>query len=114
MPTSFGFALRTSTACSLPEAMAKTVRPSVLTMSGSSTPASWTFVCENSGVDSFTAADGDPWAVVVPGTAVGAGIAPSATAEGGGGGASSTSGTSNPARVGTPVRPPVRRAFVRA
>ena len=29
-------------------------------------------------------------------------------------GAASTCGISTPARVGTPVRPPVRRAFVRA
>ena len=43
-----GFALLTSTAFSFPFASAKSVLPSVFTMSGSSTPSSWTFVPEKS------------------------------------------------------------------
>ena len=40
--------MRTSTAFSFPFATAKSVLPSVFTMSGSSTPSSWTFVPEKS------------------------------------------------------------------
>ena len=43
-----GFAVLTSTAFSLPLATAKSVLPFVFTMSGSSTPSSWTFVPEKS------------------------------------------------------------------
>ena len=39
---------RASTACSLPPVSAKTFVPSDLTMSGSSTPASWTLVVDES------------------------------------------------------------------
>ena len=44
--SSAGASARASTACRLPLASAKIVRPSVLTMSGSSTPASCTLVCD--------------------------------------------------------------------
>ena len=43
-----GFGSLTSTALRCPFAIAKSVLPSVLTMSGSSTPSSWTFVPEKS------------------------------------------------------------------
>ncbi len=108
---SLGLAPVTSIACSLPSETVKTVRPSVLMMSGSSTPASWTLVCEKSGVAVDSRDGGDasaPWL-----SAVGAGIAGLATAMSGPG-LRSTCACSTPARVGTPVRPPVRRALRRA
>ena len=46
VPSSLGTSPRASTACSVPLAMAKIVRPSVLTVSGSSTPASCTLVSD--------------------------------------------------------------------
>src|SRR4051794_22453955 len=46
VPTTRGASPVTETACSLPRAMAKIVRPSVLARSGSSTPSSWLFVVE--------------------------------------------------------------------
>src|SRR5215204_13066 len=49
---------RASTARSRPPVSAKTVVPSVLTMSGSSTPASWTLVVDESGVVGAGAATG--------------------------------------------------------
>ena len=48
MPTTLGTALRASTACSRPAATVNSVEPSVLTMSGSSTPGSCTLVDEKS------------------------------------------------------------------
>ena len=96
----------------MPSATAKTVRPLVLTMSGSSTPASWTLVCEKSGAaDSPRAGEGAPCAVDggADGEATGASAATSP-----GTGPSSSCGAITPARVGTPVRPPVMRALRRA
>src|SRR4051812_24290992 len=46
VPTTRGASPVTETACSLPRAMTKIVRPSVLARSGSSTPSSWLFVVE--------------------------------------------------------------------
>ena len=55
-----GVGLRASTAVSLPSVSAKTFVPSDLTMSGSSTPASWTLVLDES---SPTASDSGAGAV---------------------------------------------------
>ena len=79
--------------------------PSVLTMSGSSTPASWMFVWEKSGALSRPA-------VALAGVGA-AGIPPRPSVIIGIGGATSCTGDPR-ARVGTPVPPSKRRAFVRA
>src|SRR5690349_14381360 len=47
VPARRGVAPRTSTASTVSPVIVKMVEPSVLTLSGSSTPGSWTFVVEN-------------------------------------------------------------------
>jgi hypothetical protein len=77
--------------------MASSRRPSVLTMSGSSTPGSCTLVCENAGASS-------PAAGALTGEI-------SWRASGGG---ATICGASITTRVGTPTPPWVRRALRRA
>jgi len=101
----------TSSAWILAPSTAKTCLPSVLTMSGSSTPASWTFVPEKSGAASAVARSAEG-AEAGAGGGGAPGIA--ATVGCGAGGGASIGVTTTPARVGTPVRPPVRRALMRA
>ena len=65
MASSRGVSERASTACSVPFSSAKIVFPSVLTMSGSSTPASWTLVCDVSSGASPAAGEGSALSGVI-------------------------------------------------
>ncbi len=103
-PRTTGAGPVTSMTRSCASAIATMRRPSVLTMSGSSTPVSWTFVLEKG-----TASRPGPAAGAA---AAGGGAVTSAKARDGG--AVSTWGGGGSARVGTPVPPPKRPAFVRA
>jgi hypothetical protein len=77
-----GASARASIACSVPFSIAQIVLPSVLTVSGSSTPASCTLVCDVSSPP--------PASLSGAGAAVGisgrAGIGPGSNVRGGGGG----------------------------